>query len=982
MKSFTVQQTPCLIRGAEGLENEWFFEVSVEEAGKAKLTMDGKTVWQGALEPGSQRVSFRIPEPEGERNAVFALTGYEDVAVRVLKPRHWEVHVVQLSHQDAGYTDIPSETIEESGRWLKNALDDMDRRSDYPPDATYRIVVEQSYALYAFLRQATAEDRARMMGRIRCGDVEVTALWGNLISELLSPEEMLRAMYPSQAIARETGVPIVSAEHNDITGFSWGYCTALTEAGVAFFAPGLPQYYSWGGNELTSFWDVNALFGSDMPGAFWWESPQGKRLLFWSNNWGCGGDFHTDMPTLLPRLMEYERRGWQHTVIRWPVSGANRDNSPFTPGYADFIRDWNARYAYPHLVCSTEKTFYQAFTSALDVELPVYRGGVDGQDYPVASTSQTSSSALNRANHAQMRSAEMLYALASDDEMLFDLRPRLQRAMENMLMADEHAFGFTYPACEGQRASWWEHGCYAARARAYIHDVCAKAMASIADRIEARPGTLRLTVFNTSGQAGMHAVSTLLRQPDNCGTEIRPSNKDGAPRMYELNGRMPVHPQGDLLNGCFRLVDHATGEEIPYRIRQVAWNDPRELAAESAGIGTGTRRFSFFEDPKGAMLDLRFAMELPACGYRTLKLVQTNGPVNVPEEEAKGFVENESYRISFDETGVCSVVDRQSGEELFDTACAYRPGTLLVRNVNEEQPLPMRVKSVKAWKSAVESGVTVRGSADGVYECAMTWTLTAGVDAVAVDARIVKSKKPLQTVFMAFPFRGTGLRYQSAFHETAPAADLLAGSHADAIVPQDYVAVEGSDILWNSANAPVVHMSHLWKGYVSPAHRCVMALGYHAPLKPEQFDTGHIYPLLMSNNFGTNFYASQLSDTVFSFTFAKRHGRSPSAWGADAAARPTAMLTDRCRGTLPARDELLEAGELQVLAYKHAEDGNGMILRLFNPSGSECAAALRIRSKKAALIAQCSAVEEDLRPLCGDAVTLQPGQLMTVRLRD
>ena len=147
MKSFTVQQTPCLIRGAEGLENEWFFEVSTEEAGKAKLTMDGKTVWQGALEPGSQRVSFRIPEPEGERNAVFALTGYEDVAVRVLKPRHWEVHVVQLSHQDAGYTDIPSETIEESGRWLKNALDDMDRRGDYPPDATYRIVVEQSYAL-------------------------------------------------------------------------------------------------------------------------------------------------------------------------------------------------------------------------------------------------------------------------------------------------------------------------------------------------------------------------------------------------------------------------------------------------------------------------------------------------------------------------------------------------------------------------------------------------------------------------------------------------------------------------------------------------------------------------------------------------------------------------------------------------------------------------------------------------------------------
>ena len=62
----------------------------------------------------------------------------------------------------------------------------------------------------------------------------------------------------------------------------------------------------------------------------------------------------------------------------------------------------------PIRTCVVREEIHQAFTSALDVELPVYRGGVDGQDYPVGSTSQASSSALNRANHAQMRSAEML----------------------------------------------------------------------------------------------------------------------------------------------------------------------------------------------------------------------------------------------------------------------------------------------------------------------------------------------------------------------------------------------------------------------------------------------------------------------------------------------------------------------------------------------------------------------------------------------
>lgn len=980
MNSFEIKQTVRFLKSENGLKNEIEMIASVDVPMQTTLTMDGVAVWSGELCTEGQSVFFAIDEPTAEREALFALSGVGEQRVVLRVPKKYEVHVIQLSHHDPGYTDIPSHVLEESSRFLRCALDDMDAREDYPEDERYRIVIEQSYSIKRFLDTASPADRERMMSRIRRGDVELTALFANLVSEILSPEQMLRALYPSEQIAQESGVPIICAAHNDIPGFSWGYCTALCRAGIKMFMPALPSYYTWGCEGMTSFWDVERIFGSRRPGAFWWESAEGERVLFYCNNAGCNGEKDITLPKLFRTLEEIDRENYAHTLIRWPVQSSNRDNSYYVPDYVDYIREYNKTYAYPRLISSTESRFYREFRERECDDLPVWRGGVHGQDYPLGSISQMASSAVSRETHALHRQAELLYSIVREDDELSDQRPRLASAMTDMLMADEHAYGFTFPACKGQRASFWEHGVYAMRANADAHDVRAKALASIADRVGYDGDEYRLTVVNTSGLGGRYAVHAPLRDPDNNGTEIRRLKRDGQLHICELSTRMHVHPQDGFLDGSFRLLDAATGEEVRFTLRRVGWDDPGELCALRDGIAQGTKRMGLFEDPSGVALELCFSTELPPYGYKTFLLSPCQEKRALPTQDCPPDIENEFYRVRFAD-GRLSLIDRESGEELFDASCEVAPLSILVRN-GQGVPTALDVQRVSATKSGVDSTITLSGSGDGVYSYRTTVTLTEGVDRVDVQTRLVKNEKPLQTLFMAFPLVGDSLRYQGVLHESTPTGDLLPGSHADAIAVQDYVYCEGSDLLWSSANAPVVFLSHLWGGYVSPAHCCISNLEHHEPLRAEQFDTAHVYSVLTSNNFGTNFFPSQLAAATFCYSIAKRRGRSRALVGSAACSQIATLLTDRSRGSLPMQDELLTVTGGRVLTLKVAEDGDGLILRMINDADTPATASVSVMGKRAMLVCECDVLERPLDTRLTYEAELLPHRLYNFRIKE
>lgn len=969
-----------------GLENLLRITISDLAKGQAALYVDGQEIQTAAKSEGLL-AEYWIDEPQAEqRIEVTAVCDGECVreAVLLRVPRHWELHMVQYSHHDPGYTDLMSHVFERHYEWLDQVLDDMDARQDYPEDTRYRIAIEQFWSLDYYLQHAPKERAEKLVDYIKKGDIELTALYANLTTEQLGHEECYRALYAAQAFAEKCGVRITAATHNDVPGVSWGLCRALCDAGIEFFVPDFPTYYNWGYENLISFWEPKKAFGHEGPGACYWKSPDGKRILMWS-----GGEYmtdHWDASWIEDTLEQLEGSDYPYAVLRAAVKGATVDNSCFSPAYPDHAKKWNETYAYPHIIMSTNQQFRDALVlhgKKCGFEIPEISGEMPGQDYPAASMSMAQITSAARRTHGAAVAAEKLLTLVSEDQVVYDQTHLIQETYRDLLLADDHAYGYQFSAGPAMRASYWEKGVYAMRSEANVQDLMDKAISSIADRIAPMDTDLRLLVFNASTVAGKRAVQTPMREFDNCGTIIRESNQDShVLKGYLLNNRRRVNPEPCFWKeGRFKLVDLESGKDIPYYIDDLQWDDPVHYAPESAGLGSGTNRYGFFENPGGMKRILRFVAEdLPAFGYRCYGLVPTDKARGVSKPAAVKALNNGIYRIETDEEGICSVFDLRKGREVLDPACPHRLGDLLVRNGRNPHAEKMRITRVEVKQNEVFGIIDLYGKIDGAHDVRVRLTAWQGVESLDLSVRMLHNAKPLQSMFLAFPFAGKGFRYEGMLSELEPAKYLVPGGQSDFLTICDYVAVKESGVLFSSRDTGVVALSHLWPGYISPAHSCVMEYEIHNPLKADAFDTGWIYALLTMNNFGTNFMCSQTFDGVYGFSFAcsdRADDASRALWGEREQTPVVTQFTDRSRGTLPPAASLLDTGDLHCLVLKKAEDKRGYIARLWNHSEKEVQIRLRVNGTEITEYSICDALERSIQ---GEhKKTIAPGSVITIR---
>lgn len=881
-----------------------------------------------------------------------------DVNKTLLKPvKHWTVHVVQLSHQDPGYTDLPSRVLEDHNRWLGTAIELAKGTESFPDDAKFRIVVEQTWSIDHFLKHASEDKASRMIDQIRSGRFEVTALFGNMTTELCGHEVLARTLYHTGRLKRKYGIPIVSAEHNDITGISWGLSRVLTDAGIKIFCPGIPLYYNWDNGGLRSFWDEKAIFPHGGPGAFWWEAPTGKKVLFWCNNSGCGGDWHTGMPGLAGRLQELDDTGYPYSVMRWPVTGGARDNSPYIYGYAHTIKKWNEKWAYPRLICSTNAMFYNDFIRQVPDDLPVFRGELAGQDYPAGSTSTARLTAVNRNNHINLPTAEKLASAASlmtDYNYPWEL---LFKTYEEVLWHDEHAWGYHFPCGPAAEASEYEKAITAVHASAYAHEIINKSMARIADNIKLENEGFHLVVFNSAPMQKTGYVRALLRELDNCGSEMVtvPPEEDPAGERYLrgilLTDRWHANPPLELVDGKFDLVDLSTSENVPFQIIELESADETvPYAAQRLGLGSGSRRYGFFEYPLGLKRDLTFiAANVPAYGYKTYRLVPVE---SAPQFESRfkvagTYMENEFYRVSVDrETGaISSIYDKSAGCELVDRDCTHGFNTLVVRTPKGDREYVMDCVTVKEKLAGpVCASIEITGSVFGHPAVKQTVSLYKGIKQIFLDTRILKDSTPLLDAHLAFPFNLSNprFRYEGSLSVMNPIADYLPGSYSDTIAVQNWVKVSDDrfNILWSSIDAPMAGFGGLWPGYVSPAHRCLIGeWAKHPPLQTEDLKKGWIYSNIFCNNFGTNFSVSQVGDVLFRYVITSSEGNvsdcDAAVIGWQSVMPFEQIFTKRPRkGTLPISGSFAQTDNDKVimLNFKMAENNNGFIMRLWNMS--------------------------------------------------
>jgi len=465
----------------------------VSGQGQTRFVMPPVTV---ALEPGTNASAIPLPAVEKATDVTVELEiAGETVSSRQhrLEPvRKWVMYLLPHSHVDIGFTELQPEVEHKQWRNFELAIDLTAKTSAYPEGARFKWNSEVLWAVDSYLKQASDEQRQAFIDAVRQGRLGLDALYGNELTALCRPEELVRLVDCADRLEARYGLTIDAAMISDVSGYTWGMVPVLAQSGV--------KYFSLGPNYIPNRPRGGARIGytleawGDRP--FYWVSPSGNdRVLTWmagkGYSWFHFRDINTDRLTTHLRMLE--ERGYPYDIVqaRYTIGG---DNGPPDPKLSEFVRDWNERYAYPKLIIATTSEAFRAFEQRYSDTIPSVSGDFTPywEDGAASSARET---AANRAAAERLVQAETLWALLDPahypDEDFY-------AAWRNVILYDEHTWGASWGRfpidSEGYNAQWAIKKAFALDAKAQSRKLLNDAAAH--QRSDAEQITT-IDVFNT-----------------------------------------------------------------------------------------------------------------------------------------------------------------------------------------------------------------------------------------------------------------------------------------------------------------------------------------------------------------------------------------------------------------------------------------------------------------------------------------------------
>lgn len=508
-----LRSAPVLVERAGALHQ--VIEVSVRHLGdpaSGRLLGGGAPGVDVALRTGTQTVDLSVPAVQQETPVEVRLevAGREvATAALTLRPvRRWVVYLLPHSHVDIGYTHVQTDVEQAQWKYLDMAMAAARRTANYPEGARFKWNVEVLWAVDSYLRQATPGKRQEFFDAVRAGQVGLQALYGNQLTGLCHPEELLRLLGFAQRLARETGRPVESAMITDVPGYTWGIVPALAHSGVKYFSIG-PN----GGDRIG--W-TTAAWG-DKP--FWWKGPNGKdRVLVWMTGTGYYQVFQS-ASRLLDYLDQLAENGYPYDAVQ--VRHCLGDNGAPDVDFADKVREWNQTHAFPRLVIATTEDMFHEFERRYGDRLPEAQGDFTPywEDGAASSARET---ALNRATADRLVQAEALFALVNPQGYPAEA---FDRAWRNVLLYNEHTWGahnsISQPDQPFVKSQWSIKQAFALEADRQSRALIEQANAGRGDPVAAAtPDGERLDVvdvFNTTAESIPYALVTIPKELSGAG---------------------------------------------------------------------------------------------------------------------------------------------------------------------------------------------------------------------------------------------------------------------------------------------------------------------------------------------------------------------------------------------------------------------------------------------------------------------------------
>ncbi len=363
------------------------------------------------------------------------------------------IYVIPSSHWDLGFFAPPEEVLP----LLKPHLDQV--IADAKADPEFRWTIESVWQIREWLaRTKDPKDIQDFVDLVKKGQIQISAVFGSMHSEFLGAETLNRIAYDDKAIEKQLGIKTDLAMMDDVPGFTLRLPQVLAGSGVKYFVTG-SNLFLFGGTTLSP-----ALV------PFYWQSPDGSRVLTWQTQSRFGGytealaDYYLDPPALepytkehfypkewegLPRL-EIMQRGVDKLLKKYGDAGypydavmilflhdflpPSQEKDSMLPG----IREWNASGRQPRIVLATPAEFFQHIESTYGDKFPVYAGDWSGLWSEVKTNSPQISAAVRwTQDHAPV--AEMLWSLLTFKEGVSYPAGNFEAARLNVLKYDEHS---------------------------------------------------------------------------------------------------------------------------------------------------------------------------------------------------------------------------------------------------------------------------------------------------------------------------------------------------------------------------------------------------------------------------------------------------------------------------------------------------------------------------------------------------------------
>jgi len=744
------------------------------------------------------------------------------------------IYVMQSAHTDIGYTHAQEQIGLMYLEHYDRVLDLCRHTVDAPEPQRFKWTCETAWQVRHYLT-ARPEREEEFLSYARRGQIELTASYLHF-TDLIDADAYRRSLQWVVDYCRAHDLPLRCALHCDINGWPWAVADILSGLEIPYFCSQIhidsatdplgrrgSVHYHWT-REMGDMLRPDAPIR--IPQAFWWQGPEGGRVLHWLNEHYLLGnvlgvsspqpfgadktryftetdhlsadDLYERVRQEVPRYVERLRaEGYPYDVLLLSTGGFYVDNSPPDGRWIEVIARWNEEHADIVLRTATLGEWFDALITRDMGAWPARR--VAWPDH-WAHGLGSATARVAQARRTQRRRADALALVAAASSAVAS--EALETALEQERLALEHTFD-----------AW----CTTARPAASIN-----AFQQAAKELTFHRAELYLD----------EAVGAALRAMIPTGADVQPqlyvygSEPDEARVVHFDAGDQRLDPQAQTLVA-------STGQRYPFQYdaaeldRFVASLPTRATELNSFGIARCPDAFSAHRDTghenptKDHDREAAPPLELRTAGWR-LRVDPATGELTSLRAQATGREWVETRHAPAFGQLIHEAVVHPLGRQAVGNAArfiALDVASDALRETFAQGPIvehtsPLVEGEPRVIHGPVFDAIEIAAAAPRIGRLRIAWRLYHALPLaeLAMDWDKVWSDLP-EAAYVAFPFAADGGRlrletgggfFQPGSHASGGQLPGTCSSYYTIQRAAAITASDGDSVLWLPLDAPLV----------------------------------------------------------------------------------------------------------------------------------------------------------------------------------